>query len=93
MEERQVILAKVTQDTEVGAVFLGDVHEGQILTAPPFNFTGAENTMAVGVDQNGNDKPGVIGTLAKVVILLFNPGGIYVFEDVRKHKTVVILRE
>ena len=72
MEKRQVVFAEVTQNSEIGAVHLGDIHERQILPAPFFYFTGAEYTMAVGVDQDGYDQFGRICMLPQVMILFFN---------------------
>ncbi len=81
LEECQVIFTEVAQNPEIRAVHLGDVHESQVLSASLFNFTRAEHTMAIGVDQDGNDQLGRIGMLAEMMVLALNFRGIYVLKN------------
>ncbi|WBA83826.1 hypothetical protein [Endozoicomonas sp. GU-1] len=70
MKENRLVFTEIAQYPEVWAVLFGDIHESQILVTASFNLSGAENTMAVCVDQDRYDQSWMIGILAKVVILL-----------------------
>jgi hypothetical protein len=76
LKKHAVVFAKIAQHAEIGAVHLGDEHEGQILAAAALDLPGAENPPTVGVDQDGDDQSGMIGMLAFDAIEAFNAGRI-----------------
>jgi hypothetical protein len=52
-------------------VHLGYKHEGQVFPATPFNLPRAENTTAVGVNQDRDNLLGMIGMLAFDAVATF----------------------
>ena len=84
---------KVTEHPEIWAVLLGYIHESQVLIAAPLNLSGAENAVAIGIDQDRYYQSWVVGILAKMVILLFDFRGVDVLADVFKNEAVMIWRQ
>jgi hypothetical protein len=93
LKKRAVIFAKIAQHPKIGAVHLRDEHEGQVFAAAALDLPGAENAPAVGVDQNGDDLPGMIRMLAFDAIEAFNAGGIQLLEKFGVEVAFMILRQ
>jgi len=69
-------LSEIAEHPKIRTVHLRNEHEGQIFTTAPFDLPGTENTPAVSIDQDRNDKLGVIGMLTFNTIATFNGGRI-----------------
>lgn len=88
-----MVFAKIAQHAEIGAVHLGDEHEGQVFAAAPFDLPGAEDASAVSVDQDGNDQLRMIGMLALDAIKAFNAGRIELLEELCIKIAFMLLRQ
>lgn len=93
LKKHAVDFAKIAQHAKIGAVHLRDEHKGQVFAAAALDLPRAEDAMAVGVDQDGDDQPGMVGMLAFDAIEAFNTGGIELLEEFGMEVAFMILRQ
>ncbi|MCF6301621.1 MAG: hypothetical protein L3J13_00175 [Devosiaceae bacterium] len=90
MKKIGVVLPEIAQHPEIRAVQPRDIHERKILVTPFFYLPRAENSVAVSVNKDRNNQPGMIGVLPIRAVLALQTGGVKLGEYILIQITFVV---
>jgi hypothetical protein len=93
LQEFRILLPEVTQNPEVGAVQVADIHETEVFVTTSLDLPRAEYATTVSIYQDTNDQPWTICSLSNETVILLDTGNVNPLKYVIIDKALVILRQ